>query len=120
MLGDRLVLGINTDSSVKAQQKGEERPINDELSRSRIIAALAFVDLVILFDAETPIEIIQTIKPDILVKGSDYLSEITDPKHPQYIVGSDIVKENGGVVKTVELVQGYSTTKIIQKIINNK
>lgn len=108
-LGDKLVLGLNTDASV-SRIKGPTRPIVDEHSRSRVMASLAFVDLVVFFDTETPYELIKTLLPDILVKGNDYLAE--------NIVGADVVKSNGGDVKTVELVKGYSTTNIVNKIKN--
>ena len=106
-LGDRMVVAINTDASVK-KIKGEERPLNNEYSRARLLAALGFVDAVIYFSEDTPYELISVIKPDILVKGSDYLAE--------EIVGSDIVINNGGEVKTIDLVSGYSTTNLINKI----
>ena len=106
-LGDRLVIGLNTDGSVR-QLKGPNRPINSELSRARMLAALAFVDLVITFDEETPLELIKKVKPDILIKGKDYSIE--------NIVGAEFVLGNGGEVKTIEILEGYSTTEIINKI----
>ena len=108
-LGDKLVLGLNTDASVR-RLKGETRPVVDEYPRARMMAAFAFVDAVILFDEATPKELIQTICPDILVKGDDYSIE--------NIVGADFVIAHGGVVKTIPLVKGFSTTKIIEKIKN--
>lgn len=105
--GDRLVVAVNSDDSVK-KIKGGGRPVTDELSRCRIIAALDFVDLVIKFDATTPENLIKSLKPDILVKGKDYVVS--------NIVGAQFVLENGGNVETIEIVQGYSTTKIIDKI----
>ncbi len=106
-LGDFLVLGLNSDKSVKAL-KGDMRPIIDEVSRSRLMAGLEFIDAVILFDEITPEHLINAILPDILVKGDDY--SIED------IVGADVVIKNGGKVKTISLVDGYSTSKIINKI----
>ncbi|MBC7451437.1 MAG: D-glycero-beta-D-manno-heptose 1-phosphate adenylyltransferase [Cytophagales bacterium] len=106
-LGVRLVVGINTDASVK-RLKGPERPLNNEYARARMLAALASTDAVILFDEPTPLELITAIKPDVLVKGSDYTIDT--------IVGADIVTEHGGSVKTIDLVEGYSTTGIIDKI----
>ena len=106
-LGDRLVVGLNTDRSVRAL-KGKERPINDEKSRARLLAALTFVDAVVFFSEDTPYELISELLPDILVKGSDYLAE--------NIVGADIVIHNGGRVETVDLVEGFSTSNIISKI----
>ncbi|TAD99287.1 MAG: D-glycero-beta-D-manno-heptose 1-phosphate adenylyltransferase [Bacteroidetes bacterium] len=106
-LGNKLIVALNSDRSVR-KLKGDGRPINKEHSRARMLAALAFVDGVVIFDEQTPLEIIMLLKPDILVKGSDY--EIKN------IVGADFVLSNGGQVKTIDLVQGYSTTKIIEKI----
>jgi rfaE bifunctional protein nucleotidyltransferase chain/domain len=106
-LGDLLVVGLNTDASVQ-RLKGPERPISPEVSRGRVMAALAFVDAVILFDEETPLELISAIKPDILVKGSDY--------NIGNIVGADVVMANGGEVKTIDLVNGFSTTQLVNKI----
>ncbi|HNP96860.1 MAG TPA: D-glycero-beta-D-manno-heptose 1-phosphate adenylyltransferase [Cyclobacteriaceae bacterium] len=105
--GTRLVIGLNTDASV-SRFKGPDRPIQDQTSRARVLAALQFVDLVVLFDQDTPLELISTLIPDVLVKGSDYLAE--------NIVGSEVVKKNGGLVKTIEFVPGYSTSRIIEKI----
>lgn len=110
-LGDRLVVGVNTDSSVQ-RFKGKARPLQDEQSRARILAAMQFVDLVILFDDDTPLNLISELIPNILVKGSDYLAE--------NIVGADVVKKNGGIVKTIDFAQGYSTTRIIEKIKKTK
>ena len=109
--GSRLVLGVNTDASI-SRIKGPSRPIQDETSRSRILASLEFVDAVCLFDEDTPYDLIDAIKPHILVKGNDY--------NPENIVGADIVKSNGGRVITIELVPGYSTSGIIKKINDNK
>lgn len=109
-LGDRLVVGLNTDDSIK-RLKGEKRPIVNEYSRARLMAALQFVDAVILFAEDTPESLIRTILPDILVKGDDYTLE--------RIVGAEIVMANGGKVQTVKLVDGFSTTKIIEKIKTN-
>ena len=106
-LGDRLVLGLNTDASV-SRLKGPGRPVVDEYARARLMAALSFVDTVILFDEPTPKELIEALKPDILVKGDDYTVET--------IVGADFVMNQGGEVKTVALVKGYSTTALIEKI----
>jgi len=106
-IGDKLIVGLNTDESVR-RLKGEQRPIVDQISRSRIIASLQFVDMVVLFDEDTPFELIENLKPDILVKGNDYSKS--------NIVGADIVMENGGNVETIDLVEGYSTTQVINKI----
>lgn len=115
-LGNRLIVALNTDASVKAQNKSPERPINDESARLQVLASLGFVDLVVLFDEKTPEEIIKKIKPTILVKGADYDENETDPTNKKYIVGSDFIKSIGGTVKTIDLEAGYSTTNIISKI----
>lgn len=106
-LGDALVIGLNTDASVRAL-KGEGRPINNEKDRASVLSALGFVDFVTLFGEETPQELIDSLVPDILVKGADY--------KPQEIVGYDTVTKAGGKVMTIELVEGRSTTKTIEKI----
>lgn len=106
-MGDKLVLGLNTDASV-SRIKGPLRPVVSEQSRARLMAALSFVDAVILFDEPTPLQVIETLKPDILVKGDDYTAE--------NIVGADFVLSKGGAVKTIPLVQGYSTSALIEKI----
>lgn len=107
-LGQKLVLGLNTDASV-SRIKGPLRPVCNEFSRSRVIASLAFVDLVVFFDDETPFELISSLKPNILVKGDDYTIE--------NIVGADVVLANGGEVKTIPLVVGYSTSNVIKNIL---
>lgn len=106
-LGDRLIVGLNTDSSV-GRFKGPHRPVQDQQSRARILSSLQFVDMVVLFDEDTPLELISTLVPDVLVKGSDYLAED--------IVGADVVRKAGGEVRTIDLVKGYSTSKVIEKI----
>jgi len=109
--GDKLIVGLNSDKSVSLL-KGPSRPVVDEISRSRILASLEFVDLVIIFDELTPINLIKAIDPDILVKGKDY--KISN------IVGADFVLQNGGKVETIELTKGFSTTNVIGKIKNLK
>jgi rfaE bifunctional protein nucleotidyltransferase chain/domain len=111
-LGKRLIVGVNTDNSVKRLGKGESRPINDEKSRSMIIASLQFVDAVILFDEDTPYQVIKAIEPDVLVKGADYTID--------KIVGADIVMARGGNVVLIEYLEGYSTTNIEKKIRGEK
>jgi D-glycero-beta-D-manno-heptose 1-phosphate adenylyltransferase len=106
-LGDRLVIGLNTDDSV-SRFKGPERPLQDQTSRARILAALQFVDLVVFFNEDTPLNLISELLPNVLVKGSDYLAE--------NIVGADVVKKAGGKVETIDFVPGYSTTRIVEKI----
>lgn len=108
-LGQRLVLGLNTDHSVR-ELKGPSRPITSEASRAGILASLFFVDAVVLFDEQTPVNLISAVKPHILVKGADYTIE--------QIVGADVVLQNGGEVKTIAFLPGYSTTAIEQRIRN--
>jgi D-glycero-beta-D-manno-heptose 1-phosphate adenylyltransferase len=105
-LGDAMIIGLNSDASVK-RLKGPNRPVQDEISRAMVMASLKFVDYVVLFEEDTPYELIDYIKPDVLVKGSDYKED--------EIVGADIVKKNGGKVVTIDLVEGYSTTSIIER-----
>jgi D-glycero-beta-D-manno-heptose 1-phosphate adenylyltransferase len=108
-LGDILIIGLNSDESVR-RLKGNLRPINPEDARARILASLFFTDLVVLFNEDTPFNLIQKIKPDFLVKGDDYKES--------EIVGGDIVKAYGGQIITFPLVAGYSTTSIVGKIKN--
>jgi D-glycero-beta-D-manno-heptose 1-phosphate adenylyltransferase len=115
-LGERLIVAINSDASVKNQGKGDDRPINPEEARGMLIAALGFVDMVVFFNADTPMELIQELNPDILVKGADYDPNETNPNAKKYIVGSDFVRKNGGVVQVIDLVDGYSTTNIVKKL----
>ena len=110
-LGHKLIIGLNTDSSVK-RLKGKNRPINNEQARSKMLANLAIVDAVVFFEEDTPYELIQHIIPDVLVKGSDYSIE--------EIVGHDIVLGNGGSVVPIDLLEGYSTTSIIEKMQNGE
>lgn len=106
-LGDKLIIGLNSADSVR-RLKGPHRPINDELTRQHLLAALEFVDAVVVFEQDTPYDLIKTVEPDVLVKGGDW--------QPEDIVGSDIVLANGGEVKSLPYIQGYSTTNIEQKI----
>ncbi len=114
--GTKLIIAINTDASVKRQGKGEERPINPESSRALILASLEFVDGVVFFDEDTPVSVIEFLKPDVLVKGADYDASETDPSSKKYIVGRETILANGGKVKTVSLVEGFSTTNIVKKL----
>lgn len=114
--GDKLIIGLNTNESVKQQGKGDERPINSEDARLFVLASLEVVDLVILFNDQTPIDLIETLVPTILVKGADYDENEYNPSSKKYIIGSDVVRSNGGKVKTVDLEDGYSTTSLISKI----
>lgn len=106
-LGQRLVVGLNSDASIK-RLKGPTRPIQTVDSRLYVVAALTFVDLVVLFEDDTPLELIQTLQPDVLVKGGDW--KVAD------IVGSKEVLAGGGAVYSLDFVQGYSTTQLEQKI----
>lgn len=106
-LGTKLILGLNTDASVQ-RLKGPQRPVVDEQSRAILMAALQFIDLVVFFDEDTPYELIKTLQPDVLVKGSDY--KASD------IVGYDILMAKGGKVETIDFVAGFSTTSIVKKI----
>jgi rfaE bifunctional protein nucleotidyltransferase chain/domain len=108
-LGDILVLGLNTDQSVRRLNKGSNRPINDERTRAYVLAGLASVDLIVFFDEETPYNLIKLLQPNVLVKGNDY--------EVDKIIGFDILKENGGEVITIPFLEGYSTSSLIKKII---
>lgn len=105
--GDKLIIGLNADSSVK-RIKGESRPINDQNSRATLLASFFFVDAVIIFEEDTPLNLISALLPDILIKGADYSIE--------NIVGAKEVMANGGEVKTITFVDGYSSTSIINRI----
>jgi D-glycero-beta-D-manno-heptose 1-phosphate adenylyltransferase len=106
--GELLIVGVNSDRSVKALNKAPDRPIHAEHERAEVLEALASVDAVVIFDEDTPHEIISAIQPDILVKGADWGEDA--------IVGRDIVEARGGRVVRIALAEGYSTTKIIQRI----
>lgn len=107
-MGDRLIIGLNTDESVRKLNKGTDRPIQDENSRAIILAALGFTDAIVPFSEDTPLSLIELIAPDVLVKGSDYTVD--------QIVGSDVVLQNGGEVKTIDFLPGFSTSGIVKKI----
>ena len=106
-LGDILVIGVNSDDSVR-RLKGPSRPVNGEQDRAEMLSALGFVDYVVIFDEDTPYELIKKIQPDVLVKGGDY--------KPEEVVGRDIVEARGGRLELIQLVEGKSTTNIINKI----
>ena len=107
-LGHRLIVGLNSDASVKRLGKGGDRPLNGQDDRARVLSALRCVDAVVVFDQDTPLELIQAIGPDVLVKGGDYGVE--------QVVGADIVKAYGGEVRVLGLVENSSTTAIVEKI----
>jgi len=106
--GDALIVGINSDASARRQGKGPGRPIVPETARTRVVAAFAAVDCVVLFDEDTPFELIRVLEPDVLVKGADYTRATT--------VGADIVEARGGRVKHVDLADGFSTTAIVERL----
>ena len=108
-LGTKLVLGLNSDASAKKLGKGEHRPINDQRSRALVVAGLRSIDMVVLFDEATPLELIETVRPAVLVKGGDYRIET--------VVGAEEVLRYGGEVKLLRFLDGYSTTAIEQKIL---
>jgi len=108
---DVLIVGVNSDASVK-KLKGEGRPVNNEYSRALIIASLIMVDAVVIFNEETPLELIKIIKPDVLIKGGDYTMET--------MVGSKEVLENGGRIEIIPIKEGFSTTGIIRRISSNE
>ncbi len=107
-LGHRLVVGVNSDASVRSL-KGPNRPIQDERTRLHLLASLAFVDAVVLFEEDTPYDLIALLRPDVLVKGGDW--------QPAQIVGADLVLANGGEVRSLPFVEGFSTTRIEAKIL---
>ena len=114
--GDVLVLALNSDDSVKRQGKGDDRPVNGFDARSTVVAGLGFVDYVIEFDADTPFDLIESLKPDVLVKGGDYDPNESDINSKKYIVGREVVLQHNGEVKTIDLVAGFSTTNLINKL----
>lgn len=105
-LGSALIIGLNSDDSVR-RLKGENRPVVDEYSRAMLLAALSFVNKVVLFGEDTPYELIKFVQPDVLVKGSDYKAED--------IVGYDIVTAKGGKIETLDFIKGFSTSSILEK-----
>lgn len=106
-LGDVLVVGLNTDTSVK-RLKGENKPVNKQADRAAVLAALETVDYVVFFSQDTPFELIKIVKPDILVKGADW--------HKNKIIGADFVKSYGGKVATVPYLAGYSTSSLLKRL----
>jgi rfaE bifunctional protein nucleotidyltransferase chain/domain len=106
--GDALIVGVNSDASVRRLGKGSERPLVPQAARARVLAGFAAVDCVVLFDEETPLQLIQALTPDVLVKGADYTVD--------KIVGADIVQAGGGRVVRVPIVSGFSTTNIVERL----
>lgn len=105
--GDALLVAVNSDRSVRAQNKGADRPIHPEQERAELLSALACVDAVVVFDEDTPFEIVSAVQPDVLVKGADWAADA--------IVGRDVVEARGGRVVRIALAPGYSTTSILQR-----
>ena len=113
--GDKLILGLNSDASVKRLGKGDDRPINAEADRAFLLAAFSFVDCIVIFSEETPLELIETLQPDIITKGGDY--DTNAPKGSKdYIVGSEETRARGGKVLSIPFIDGYSSSSIIEKI----
>lgn len=106
--GAHLVVGVNTDASVRRLGKGTDRPLVPEGARARVLAGFAAVDCVVLFDEDTPLELIRALAPDVLVKGADYTVDT--------IVGADVVQARGGRVVRVPIVSGFSTTSIVERL----
>jgi rfaE bifunctional protein nucleotidyltransferase chain/domain len=107
-LGDALIVGLNTDASVRRLGKGSDRPVNGQEARARVLAGLAAVDVVVLFDDDTPHDLVAELAPDVLVKGADYPRE--------RIVGADLVEARGGRVVRVPIIPGYSTTQLLERV----
>jgi len=117
---DYLVLGLNSDQSVRTLGKGPDRPINAEYDRAYILAALSSVSAVIIFDESTPYNLIDALKPDVLLKGGDYDPNQQNKDAKDYIVGSNLQLDGGRKVVSIDLVDGYSTTSTIKKIEDGK
>jgi len=116
--GNKLIIGLNADVSVKKLGKGDARPYNSEENRAYLLAAFWFVDAVVVFKDDTPYRLIEMIKPDVLVKGGDYDADAAEGEK-KYIVGSDIVKSYSGEVTMIPFLKGYSTTSLVEKIKNS-
>ncbi len=115
-LGNKMIVGINSDASVKTLGKGENRPVVSEKDRAFVLAGLGFIDAIVIFDEATPKDLIEFLKPDVLVKGGDYDADEKNSSSKKYIVGREAVLNNGGKVITIPTVEGYSTTGILAKI----
>lgn len=113
--GDRLIVAVNADASVRALEKGANRPVNAEADRAAVIAAMQPVDAVIIFHEHTPYDLIKALEPDVLVKGGDYDAEQRDAAAKDYLVGSDLQRQRGKETVVISIVEGYSTTSIIEK-----
>ena len=108
-LGDKLIIGLNSDNSVR-RLKGDTRPVNEQYARAEVLAYMGDVDMVVIFDEDTPYELIKMIVPNILVKGGDWKQD--------EIVGSDIVLTNKGIVRSLSYIEGFSTSRVIEKLKN--
>lgn len=106
--GDLLVVGVNSDDSVRRLGKGPARPVRSEAERAYVLAGLAAVDVVVVFDEDTPLELVRALQPDVIVKGGDYA--------PDTVVGAEVVRARGGRVVIIPLTAGQSTTSIIQRL----
>jgi D-beta-D-heptose 7-phosphate kinase/D-beta-D-heptose 1-phosphate adenosyltransferase len=106
--GDFLVVGVNSDASVRRLGKGPDRPVRSEAERAYVLAGLAAVDAVVIFDEDTPLELVRALEPDVIVKGGDY--------RPETVVGADLVQARGGRVVIIPLTPGQSTTSIIERL----
>jgi rfaE bifunctional protein nucleotidyltransferase chain/domain len=106
--GDLLIVGVNSDASVRRLGKGPERPVRSEAERAYVLAGLAAVDAVVVFDEDTPLELVRALEPDVIVKGGDYA--------PESVVGADLVRARGGRVVIIPLTPGQSTTSIIHRL----
>lgn len=106
--GDLLIVGLNSDASVRRLGKGPDRPVRSEAERAYVLAGLAAVDAVVVFDEDTPLELVRVLQPDVIVKGGDYA--------PETVVGADVVRGRGGRVVIIPLTPGQSTTSIIRKL----
>lgn len=114
--GQRLIVGLNADSSVKRLGKGDDRPINPEEARAGVLNGLKAIDAVVVFSEDTPLNLITALLPDVLVKGGDYDPNETDESKKTFMVGSKEVRANGGTVVAIPLVEGFSTTSILRKM----
>ncbi len=109
--GERLVVGVNSDASARRLGKGPDRPVRSEAERAYVLAGLAAVDVVVIFDEDTPLELVRALQPDVIVKGGDYA--------PDTVVGADLVAARGGRVVIIPLTPGQSTTSIINRLREN-
>ncbi len=114
--GDVLILGLNSDSSVRRLGKGADRPINGEADRAFVLAGMSAISAIVIFDADTPIDLVRLVQPDILLKGGDYDPDQDDQAAKDYIVGSDLQRAAGRLTVAIDLVHGYSTTSVVKKL----